>query len=93
MLAFKKMARRGPMVPTQKARRANTFAQLWSLYLVILWNVMFLYGVKEIVEGKLSLNSALPAGAFLLFFIAIFAMGLYRTWQASTSRIALVNEC
>jgi hypothetical protein len=47
--------------------------------LLLLWSFYFLQEVKETVQGKLPMNRAIPAGAFLLFFIAIFGWGLYRS--------------
>lgn len=48
--------------------------------LVILWSFEFLRGAQEAFKGKIPLNRAIPAGAFLLFFIAIFGWAVYRAW-------------
>jgi hypothetical protein len=68
----------GQVVEPQKVRRASAIAQIVSSYLLIVWSLLFLYGVEETIQGKLPLNRAIPAGAFLLFFIGIFGWGLYR---------------
>jgi hypothetical protein len=46
--------------------------------LIILWSLLFLYEVKETVQGKFPLNRAIPVGIFLLIFIAILGRGIYR---------------
>jgi hypothetical protein len=69
---------RGQAVEPQKVRRASAISQIVSSYLLIVWSVLFLYGAKETIQGEIPLNRAIPAGAFLLFFIAIFGWGLYR---------------
>jgi hypothetical protein len=69
---------RGQTVEPQKARRASAIAQIVGLYVLIVSSVFFLYGAKETIQGKIPLNRAIPAGAFLLFFIGIFGLGLYR---------------
>ena len=78
MLLAKKIFK-GQVVQPQKARRASAIVQIVVSYLLIVWSVFFLYGVKETIQGKFPLNRAIPAGAFLLFFIGIFGWSLYRT--------------
>jgi len=68
---------RGQVVDPQKARRASARAQIVGSYLLIVWSVFFPYGVKETIQGKLPLSRAIPAGAFLLFFIGIFGWTAY----------------
>jgi hypothetical protein len=75
---------KGQAVEPQKARRASAIAQIVSFYLLIVWTVLFLYGVKETLQGEVPLNRAIPAGAFLLFFIGIFGWGLYRARRGKT---------
>jgi hypothetical protein len=70
---------RGQAVAPQKARVASAIVQIFSSYLLIVWSVLFLYGAKETIQGKLPLNRAIPAGAFLLLFIGVFGWGLYRS--------------
>jgi hypothetical protein len=77
MLLVKRIFK-GQAVEQQKARRAFAISQIVSSYLLIVWSVLFLYGVKETIQGEIPLNRAIPAGAFLLFFIGIFGWGLYR---------------
>jgi hypothetical protein len=43
--------------------------------------VFFLNGVKGAIEGKYALSHAIPAGAFLLFFIGLFAWSIFRSFQ------------
>jgi hypothetical protein len=75
---------RGQVVDPQKARRASTIVQIVVSYLLIVWSVGFLYGVKETIQGKFPLSRAIPAGAFLLFFIGIFGWSLYRARRGKT---------
>jgi hypothetical protein len=60
----------------QRARRASTIAQIVVSYLLIVWSLLFLYGVKETIRGEVPLRRAIPAGAFLLFFIGLFGWSL-----------------
>ena len=49
----------------------------WAGYLIAVWYGFFLWGAVETVKGRLEWQRALPAGAFLLAFIGIFARLLY----------------
>jgi hypothetical protein len=49
----------------------------WAGYLIAVWCGLFLWGAVEMARGKLEWQRALPAGAFLLAFILIFARLLY----------------
>jgi hypothetical protein len=69
---------RGQVVERQRARRASTIAQIVVSYLLIVWSLFLLYGVKETIRGDVPLGRAIPAGAFLLFFIGLFGWSLYR---------------
>jgi len=65
---------------------AKTTPAVWIMriiasYLVLVWSVLFLIGVKGTIQGEYELNRALPAGAFLLFFIGLFGWGVYRSFQ------------
>jgi hypothetical protein len=86
-LIGRRMAKKQPPAngsrPIQ-ARKAS--AGVWILrivgsYLVLLWSIFFLYGVKGTVRGEYPLVRALPAGAFLLFFILLFGWGVYRSFR------------
>jgi len=64
-------------VPTQEQRAVSAnFARLGAR-LLLLWVGLFLYGLMMTLQGKIPLNRALPAGAFLLFFIGIFGWNSY----------------
>jgi hypothetical protein len=52
-----------------------------SSYLVVVWSVFFLIGVKETIQGKYLPSRAIPAGIFLLFFVALFGWSIYRSFQ------------
>jgi hypothetical protein len=90
VLLAKKIFRR-QVSATQNSPQTST--KMWAggwvfrivvSYLVILWCAFFLYGVKGTIEGKYALNRAIPAGAFLLFFIVLFGWSLYRSSQKKT---------
>jgi hypothetical protein len=49
----------------------------WAGYLIAVWSGLFLWGAAETIRGKLEWQRALPAGAFLLAFIGLFARLLY----------------
>jgi hypothetical protein len=49
----------------------------WAGYLIAVWSGLFLWGAAETIRGKLEWQRALPAGAFLLAFIGLFAHLLY----------------
>jgi UDP-N-acetylmuramyl pentapeptide phosphotransferase/UDP-N-acetylglucosamine-1-phosphate transferase len=69
---------RGQAVDAEKARRAAEKSVRTSTRLVILWSLLFLYGVKETIQGKIPLGRAIPAGVLLLVFIGIFGWEVYR---------------
>jgi hypothetical protein len=62
----------------ERARSVIEKSVRTSTRLVIFWSLLFLYGVKETIQGKFPLSRAIPAGAFLLVFIGIFGWGVYR---------------
>jgi VanZ family protein len=72
--------------PSTKSQIGIWVARIVGSYLVILWSGFFLYGLKETIQRKFALSRALPAGAFLLFFIAIFGWATYRSWRRKTSK-------
>jgi len=83
---FKKRGTEEPQVAQRtstKTKRAVWIIRIVSSYLVLLWSVLFLLGVKGTIEGKYVLSRAIPAGAFLLFFIGIFGWSIYRSFQKS----------
>jgi hypothetical protein len=66
------------VIDAEKARVLAEKAVRRSVRLVIFWSVLFLYGVIQTVRGKIPMERAIPAGAFLLFFIGLFGWSLYR---------------
>jgi hypothetical protein len=73
---------RGSVADPEKARIIRRKSARSSTRLVILWSLLFLYGLKETIDGKIPLNRAIQAGALLLFFIGIFGWHIYRSRQA-----------
>jgi hypothetical protein len=88
MLLARRMYKKQGATEPQSAPRPSTKTKLgvWIMrvvasYLVIVWSVLFLIGVKGTIQGKYALGRALPAGAFLLFFIGLFGWSVYRSFQ------------
>ena len=69
---------RAPSVPTEEQRAVSAHFARLGVRLLLLWAGLFLYGLITTLQGKIPLNRALPAGAFLLFFIGIFGWNAYR---------------
>jgi hypothetical protein len=49
----------------------------WAGYLIAVWSCAFLWDAYQTISGNLDWHRALPAGAFLLAFIALFSRLLY----------------
>lgn len=62
--------------------------RVWVGYLVAVWAGLFLWGAYQTVSGNLEWQRALPAGAFLLAFIALFSWSLYKDIKRPTLRTA-----
>jgi hypothetical protein len=81
---FKKQATeepRGALVNPTKTKLMVFIMRIVGLYLVLLWSVFFVIGVKGTIEGKYVLSRALIGGAFLLFFMGVFTWSIYRSFQ------------
>jgi uncharacterized membrane protein len=78
MLLAKRIFKRQVVEP-QVARRASKIAQIVVSYLLIVWSVLFFYGVRGTMRGEVPISRAIPAGAVLLFFITLFGWSLYRS--------------
>ena len=65
---------------SEKTKLAVWFTRIFASYLVLVWTGLFLYGVMGTIQGKYPLSRALPAGAFLLFFIGLFGWSVYRSF-------------
>ena len=68
--------------PTPQNRVYMQIAKGWSLYLVLVWSCLFIYGAYKTLKGDLLLERAIPAGAALLAFIAIFTQSVGRMCAA-----------
>ena len=68
---------------TAHALQARTIAR--SVWLVIVWSALFLYGTEQTIRGEIPLKRAVPAGAFLLVFIGIFGWSIYRSKHPARS--------
>jgi len=56
-------------------------ARAWSAYLVAIWSGLLLWGAYLTVRGRLEWQRSVPAGAFLLAFIALFSWPLYKDFK------------
>ena len=72
---------RGALLNPTKAKLLVWIMRIVGSYLVLLWSVFLVIGVKGTIEGKYVLSRALTGGAFLLFFIGVFAWSIYRSFQ------------
>ncbi len=69
---------KGQVVNSEVAREGASQAADMATRLVTFWILLFVVGLIAAIEKKIPLNRALPAGAFLLFFIVIFGFGALR---------------
>jgi hypothetical protein len=73
-------------VNQEKVRAVAEKAVRTSIRLLVLWTLFFLYGLAKTVQGTIPLKRAIPAGAFLLFFIGLFGWSVYRSKRARKSQ-------
>jgi hypothetical protein len=85
MLVVKRISK-GQVVDAGKVRSVVEKSVRKSTRLVIFWSVLFLYGVKETIQGKIPLSRAIPAGVFLLVFIGVFGWGVYSAKREKSLR-------
>jgi hypothetical protein len=69
--------RQGEQPKVQSRPALRLVLRAWAGYLIAVWSGLFLWGAAETIRGKLEWQRALPAGAFLLAFIGLFARLLY----------------
>jgi hypothetical protein len=70
-----------PQTTVQSRPAVRVALRAWAGYLIAVWCGLFLWGSVETIQGKLEWQRALPAGAFLLAFIALFARLLYTDFK------------
>jgi len=58
--------------------------RLWAGYLILIWSGLFLWGAYRAIEGQLAWQRAIPLGAFLLAFIALFTRLLHKDADSGT---------
>jgi hypothetical protein len=87
--------------PAQAVENPQSFLRwiwkVWSGYLVAFWSGLFLWGAHQTIVGKLMWQRAIPAGALLLVFIALFSWSLFKdikgaAHSASSSREKTPNK-
>lgn len=71
----------GAVRTSAKTKPAVWIMRIFASYLVLVWSVLFIIGLTGTIQGKYAPSRALPAGAFLLFFIALFGWSVYRSFQ------------
>jgi len=75
----------------ERARRALRKVQIVPTGLVVIWSGFFLYGAIQTLRGKIPLDRAIPAGAILLFAIALFGWSLYRSNHKKSEQVDSSN--
>jgi hypothetical protein len=73
--------------PSAKTKLAVWLVRIVTSWLVLYWSFLFIVGVKDTIQGKYALSRAVPAGAFLLFFIGLFGWSAYRSFRGKASGI------
>jgi hypothetical protein len=73
------------VVDVEKARAFSEKSLRTSTRLVILWVALLVYGAVKVLQGAIPLQRAIPAGAFLLFFIGLFGWSIYRAKRGRKS--------
>ena len=84
-LIGKRMAKKHAPTNTTEPRKASVgiwIFRVFGSYLVLVWIVLFLDGVKGTLQGKYPLARVIPAGAFLLFFISVFGWAIFRSFRS-----------
>jgi hypothetical protein len=72
-------------VDAEKAQIVVAKALRTGARLVIFWSLLFVYGLVQTARGKIPIERAIPAGAFLLFFIVLFGWSMYRARRPKKS--------
>jgi hypothetical protein len=66
-----------PQIPAAPQPVRQLALRAYAGYLILIWSGLFLYGAYLTIIGNLEWRRAIPAGAFLLAFIALFSRLLY----------------
>ena len=67
-------------------------AKAWMAYLVAVWFGLFLWGSYLTLRGSLEWQRSVPAGAFLLAFIALFSWALYKGFKRPGKQTPSADE-
>lgn len=79
MLYARKIHRVAQPEPTSRPKRFwRRLGRAWIGYLLAVWSVFFVWGAYLTFTGRLEWQRSVPAGAFLLAFIALFSWALYK---------------
>jgi hypothetical protein len=65
---------------------------VWSGYLVAGWSGLFLWLAYQTILGKLMWQRTVPAGAFLLAFIALFSWSLFKDIKSAIQNTSSSEE-
>jgi len=68
-------------LPNPASTAILAYSKWKTIYLVLVWCAFFIYGAYETALGRVQWQRAVPAGAILLVFIAIFARSAYRMFN------------
>lgn len=83
-------------VPRPSDAQASPYFKLakgQTLSLILIWSGLFIYGAFKTVKGDFPIERALPAGAFLLAFIGLFAWSLRRMQAAGNPPKSSSPDC
>ncbi len=93
------------MVFSRKVHRATALKQketprsawlwlsrAWMAYLVAVWSGFFIWGAYLTLKGSLQWRRSLPAGAFLLAIIIVFAWALYKDFRRFRNQTVANNK-
>jgi hypothetical protein len=94
VMAFsRRIYRAGQMEKVDKPKSGMTWkGRAGTGYLIALWSGCFLWGAYQTILGNLDWRRAVPAGAFLLAFIALFSWSLYKDLKRPTQQTKPTDE-
>ncbi len=83
VMVFSRKVNRGTRPEREEKPKSvwRWLGRAWMAYLVAVWSGGFLWGAYLTFKGSLEWQRSVPAGAFLLAFIALFSWALYKDFK------------
>lgn len=83
VMIFSRIVHRGIAVEQKETPRSAWLwlGRAWMAYLVAVWSGLFIWGAYLTLKGSLQWRRSVPAGAFLLAFIILFAWALNKDFS------------